>query len=104
VELFELLDVPPVLGPALGAEQEGCEDDSTVDFHLCFQGYTMFAPQPVLESTEGCTTTDYSSRDVIIHCDCVRQVTSRQQNLLALVRIVSPAMTVAVADWFVGYE
>jgi len=77
VELFELLDVPPVLGPALGAEQEGCEDDSTVDFHLCFQGYTMFAPQPVLESTEGCTTTDYSSRDVIIHCDCVRQVTSQ---------------------------
>jgi len=24
--------------------------------------------------------------------------------LLALVRIVSPAMTVAVADWFVGYD
>jgi len=29
VELFELLDVFPVQGPALGAEQEGCEDDST---------------------------------------------------------------------------
>jgi len=41
VELFELLDVFPVQGPALGAEQEGCEDDSTIDFHLCFQGYTM---------------------------------------------------------------
>ena len=26
VELFELLDVPPVQGPALGAEQGGCED------------------------------------------------------------------------------
>jgi len=49
VELFELLDVPPVQGPALGAEQDGCEDDSTIDFHLCFQGYTMFAPQSVLE-------------------------------------------------------
>ena len=41
VELFELLDVPPVQGPALGAEQEGCEDDSTIDFHLCFQGYNL---------------------------------------------------------------
>ena len=76
VELFELLDVPPVQGPALGAEQEGCEDDSTIDFSLCFQGYTMFEPQPVLESTEGCTTLGYSCRDVV-HCDCVRQVASQ---------------------------
>ena len=70
--MFELLDVLPEQGPALGAEQEGCEDDSTVDFHLCFQGYTMFAPKPVLESTEGCTTLDYSCRDVVVHCDCVQ--------------------------------
>ena len=28
VELFELLDVFPVQGQALGAKQEGCEDDS----------------------------------------------------------------------------
>jgi len=74
VELFELLDVLPVQGPARGAEQEGSEDDSTVYFHLCFQGYTMFTPQPVLESTEGCTTLGYFCRDVVVHCDCVRQV------------------------------
>ena len=71
MELFELLDVLPEQGPALGAEQEGCEDDRTVDFHFCFQGYTMFVPQPVLESTEG-----YSCHDVV-HCDCVRQVASQ---------------------------
>ena len=76
VKLFELLDVFPVQGPALRAEQEGCEDDSTIDFHLCFQAYTMFAPQPVLESTEGCATLRYSCRDVVVHCDCVRQVAS----------------------------
>jgi len=77
VELFELLDVPPVQGPALGAEQKGCADDSTIDFHLCFQGYTVFAPQPVLESTEGCATLGYSCCDVVVQCDCVRQVASQ---------------------------
>ena len=81
MELFELLDVPPVQGPALAAEQEGCEDDSTIDFHLCFQGYTMFAPQPVLESTEGCATLGYSCRDVVVQCNCVRQVASQVAKL-----------------------
>ena len=36
----------------------------------------MFAPQPVLES-EGCATLGYSCRDVVVHCDCVRQVASQ---------------------------
>ena len=89
VELFELLDVPPVQGPALGAEQEG------------FQGYTMFAPQPVLESTEGCATLGYSCRDVVVHCDCVRRVASQVAKFAGA---REDRMTVAVADWFVGYD
>ena len=80
---------------------EGCEDDSTIDFHLCFQGYTMFAPQPVLESTKGCATLGYSCRYVVVHCDCVRQVTSQVAKFAGA---REDRMTVAVADWFVGYD